>query len=375
MSNFVISCGGTGGHLSPGISLAERLIEQGHRCWLIISKKDVDTRLTRKYPQLDFVRAPGAAFSLYPWRLIKFFIQQFQLILFSFRLLRNKRPDTIVAFGGFITVGITLAGIIHGCPVAIHEANRKPGKATRYLRRLAHRLYLPEGVQLAGVPLQSIKHLGYPLRKGIRRTPKESARGNLRIDVSGKLLVVLGGSQGAQVLNEWVNEHFEKLGAEGISIYCVTGLGKGNNGVFEYRSATGEVVKAYYTTFSDNMGGVLSSADLVLSRAGAGTIAELMQCQTPSVLVPYPYATDNHQLANARFLEQLGGSMTIEQNQISDLYNEVVELIYNDWLLDKFRQNLRRLIRGNSAELIANDLEKLSSEYIEKHNSKAKEPA
>ncbi len=370
MSNFLISCGGTGGHLAPGISLAERLIEQGHRCWLIISKKEVDSRLTRKYPELDFVRAPGAAFSFSPLRLIKFFIQQFQLLIFSFKLLRNKRPDTIVAFGGFITVGITVAGIIHGCPVAIHEANRKPGKATRYLRGLAKRLYLPEGVQLAGVPLQSIKHFGYPLRKGIRRTPKENARSNLRIDVTGKLLVVIGGSQGAQALNEWVNANFEKLGAEGISVYCVTGLGKGNNGVFEYRSTSNEVVKAYYSTFCDNMGGLMSAADLVLSRAGAGTIAELMQCRTPSVLVPYPFATDNHQLANARFLEQLGGSLMIEQSQISSLYSEVIELIYNDWLLDKFRQNLQRLNLSNSAELIACDLEKLSSEFAKKNNGK-----
>lgn len=370
MSNFLISCGGTGGHLAPGISLAERLIEHGHQCWLIISKKEVDSRLTRDYPQLDFVRAPGAAFSFNPWRFVKFFIQQFQLLLFSFRLLRKTRPDTIVAFGGFTSVGIAIAGFIRGCPVAIHEANRKPGKATRYLRSLANRLYLPEGVQLAGVPLQSIKHFGYPLRKGIRRLPKESARRKMGIDVKGKLLVIMGGSQGAQALNEWVNMHFEKLGAEGISVYCVTGLGKGNNGVFEYRSDNGEAVKAYYTTFCDNMGHLLSSADLVLSRAGAGSIAELVQCHVPSALVPYPYATDNHQLANARFLEQLGCSVTIEQENMGDLFGEVIELIYNDWLLDKFRQNLQRLIRGNGAELIANDLEVICEEHIRKHRPK-----
>jgi UDP-N-acetylglucosamine--N-acetylmuramyl-(pentapeptide) pyrophosphoryl-undecaprenol N-acetylglucosamine transferase len=118
------------------------------------------------------------------------------------------------------------------------------------------------------------------------------------------------------------------------------------------------------------MGSLFSAADLVLSRAGAGTIAELMQCRAPSVLVPYPYATDNHQLANARFLEQLGGSLTIEQSQISGLYGEVIELIYNDWLLDKFRQNLQRLNLSNSAELIACDLEKLSSEFAKKDNGK-----
>ncbi len=370
MSNFVISCGGTGGHLAPGISLAERLIEEGHHCWLIISKKEVDSRLVRKYPQLDFVRAPGAGFSFSPLRFVKFFIQQFQLLIFAFSLLRNKRPDIIVAFGGFITVGITIAGVIHGCPIAIHEANRKPGKATRYLRGLVKRLYLPEGVQLAGVPLDSIKYFGYPLRKGIRRTPKELARRTLRIDVNGKLLVVLGGCQGAQVLNEWVNANFEKLGTEGISVYCVTGLGKGNNGVFEHRSTSNEVVKAYYSTFCDNMGVLMSAADLILSRAGAGTIAELMQCRVPSILVPYPNATDNHQLANARFLEQLGASLTIEQDQMEGLKSEVIELIYNDWLLDKFRQNLQRLNPSKSAELIVHDLENLSSKFTKKSNSK-----
>ena len=375
MNTFVISCGGTGGHLAPGIALAEHLTDRGYRCLLIVSRKEVDSRLARAYPQYEFVRAPGSAFSLRPVRLVSFLLHQCEALIFCIRYVRRQQPDVVVAFGGFLSPAVVLAAVLVGCPIALHEANRKPGKATMMLRRLADRMYLPEGVTLGGVQPQVVKHLGFPIRRAIKRLPKDAARQKLGMNISGKLLVIIGGSQGAKLLNDWVRERFDALASEGINVLCLTGLHHGSRGVFEHCSATGDRVQVSFLPFSDQMGDVLSSADLVVSRAGAGTIAELIECRVPSILVPYPYASDNHQLANARFHEQQGGCILVEQERINELYNEVIDLIFNDWLLEKFRQNLRRSSRLKSGAAIAGDLERLTLEFPKRARSEIEIPA
>jgi len=111
--------------------------------------------------------------------------------------------------------------------------------------------------------------------------------------------------------------------------------------------------------FCDRMGELLSAADLVVSRAGAGTLAELIRCEIPAILVPYPRAADDHQRANAAFFERQGGGIVVEQTQLDRLHAEVVDIIFNDWLLRKFRGNLQRMDRTNSLDLMLRDLEEI----------------
>ena len=108
MSSFLISCGGTGGHLSPGISLAEGLVAQGHTVRLLISEKKVDGRLIEKYPHFEFIRIPGTGFSLHPVKFCRCCASQLKGFLFSLRLVKEKRPDGIVGFGGFTSTGVVL---------------------------------------------------------------------------------------------------------------------------------------------------------------------------------------------------------------------------------------------------------------------------
>ena len=275
--------------------------------------------------------------------------------------LRKERPDLVIAFGGFVTSGIVLSAWSIGCPLALHEANRRPGKAIRLFRRLADRLYLPDGIRLARVAPQTVKYYGYPLRREICPMGREKARKLLNIDIKGKLLAVIGGSQGAEVLNQWVMENWELLAGEGINIYCVTGLGKGVESKMEMKGPGSVPISCHFTPFTDDMSAVLCGADLVVSRAGAGSIAEIVHCRVPSILVPYARASDDHQMANARFLEQHGGNVVLHQNQIDELKDEVLDLIFNDWLLRKFRNNLHKVERGVSVERIASDLEELAT--------------
>lgn len=359
MSRFLISCGGTGGHLSPGIALAEGLLKRGHQTTLLISHKKVDTRLIEKYPHLNFRRMPGAPFTLRPIGFVRFLIQQSLGFWESFNLVRTSRPNGIVGFGGFTTTSIILAGALFKVPVALHEANRVPGRAIRLLGRVARRVYVPAGVRLPDVRLSALYPMGLPVRKEIVRQSRDEARAALGLEPQQSVLVILGGSQGASKLNDWARHKTQSLAFDGVQVYCVTGLDKGEVGEKIFTSRSGQPVKMTFVPFSDRMGVLLSAADLVVSRAGAGTIAELIRCQTPAILIPYPHAADNHQWANARYFEQQGGGIVLSQDHIGDLTREVRDVIFNDWLMRKFRANLQRMDRANSLDEMLDDLEEL----------------
>jgi len=361
VSRFLISCGGTGGHLSPGISLAEGLAARGHESVLLISRKKVDTRLLEKYPHLRFERMPGTGFSLRPLRFFQCVVSQTHAFFFCLRLLRALRPDGIVGFGGFTSAPIVIAGRLLRVPAALHESNRVPGLAVRALGRFARRVYLPPGIRLTGVRAAATRHVGLPVRREFARLPQGAARAALGLDPNQKVLVILGGSQGSGALNDWARSRLESLASEGIQVYCVTGLGKGRDGAVAAKTKTGAPVHAHFVAFSDRIGELLSAADLVVSRAGAGTLAELIRCETPAILVPYPQAADDHQRANAAFFERQGGGIVLDQSQLGRLEAEVLDIIFNDWLLRKFRGNLQRMDRANSLELLLRDLEEITA--------------
>ena len=361
MSKFIIACGGTGGHLSPGIALAEALVARGHSATLFISHKDVDTRLVEKYPQLPAVRVASAPFGVRPDVLARFTGKQAQGLFFSWRYLKAHRPDAIIGFGGFTNAGVVLAGRMLNIPVALHEANRVPGRAIRQLSGLAARLYLPPGVRMPGIRGVTVRHTGLPVRNEITRLPRDVARAQLGVDPAQKLLVIIGGSQGASNLNQWAEQNLAAFALEDIQVYCITGLGKGVAGRRELHGKNGRTVHAWFEAFSDRVGVLLSAADLVLSRAGAGTIAELVRCETPAILIPYPHAADNHQWANATYFEQQGGGVVVAESALGGMRQEVLDVIFNDWMLNKFRANLRRMSQENSIEIIVHDLEDLAA--------------
>lgn len=364
---YVISCGGTGGHLAPGIALAEALTEQGHQCHLLISKKRVDARLIEKYTHLKFSPLPGAPFSLKPHKFIRFVMQQIMSLFYSFWFLGKTRPDMIIGFGGFSSAGMVVAGFLMGKPIVLHEANRPAGKTIRLLSGFAQRVYLPEGVVLKGIPPQTVRHCGFPLRKEMQRISREKARQELGLDIEGKLLLLVGGSQGALSFNQWVNDHFDKLCKEHINVYCITGMVHNQPVYLEKVSPAGRTIKAYFVPFSDQMPLVFSAADLAVSRAGAGTIAELIRFRLPSILVPYPFAADNHQHGNASFLERQGGAIVVDQKHFDKLFSEVMDMIFNDWFLEQLRGNLARLDEQDSLSLILKDMQtiKLVPEYAD----------
>ena len=194
MSRFLISCGGTGGHLAPGIALAEGLHARDHETRLLISEKKVDARLVEKYPALTFLRVPGSPFGWSPRILLRCLGSQFRGVRFCLQLARTWRPDVIVGFGGFTSAPAVLAGRLLGIPVALHEANRVPGRAVRTLGRFARRVYLPPGIELRSVPAGATRHVGLPVRHEVQRTDQVAARIALGLEPDCPVLAILGGS-------------------------------------------------------------------------------------------------------------------------------------------------------------------------------------
>ena len=359
MRNIVITCGGTGGHLTPGIALAQNLEEKGYPTWLFISQKSVDSRLARKYPKLSFRPMQGAPLIKSPIGILKFIFGFILSFIHSYRFYGKVGADALVGFGGFSSFGPAMAAKARGIPVFIHEANRSVGKAVRFLAKRSTRLYLPEGMHLEGISPEVIRNMGYPLRREFRRIPKERARKQLGIALTDRLLVIIGGSQGAVSLNKWVKNNLEELADDGISTYCLTGLKNESSGVIKLDGLGGHTITSKFISFTDEMNAVLSAADLVISRAGAGAIAEIIRCRIPSILIPYPYAADNHQTLNAEFLERKGGTIVCpEENIQNNLLSEVREVMYNEEFRTVLRRNLFALDSGDAACRMAEDLSK-----------------
>ena len=357
MKNIVIACGGTGGHLTPGIALAQSLEEKGYPTWLFTSQKEVDSRLASKYSKMSFIAMPGAPLIKSTRGILRFGKGFLHSFVRARRFYQKVGADLLVGFGGFSTFGPAVAARSLRIPIFVHEANRSAGRAIRFLAGRADRLYLPEGMRMDGISTNKTINIGYPLRQDFRRIPMERARKILGLSMSEKLLVVLGGSQGASSLNDWVKQNLHSLAEDGISVYCLTGLNKESSGTVQLEGIGGQVLTSRFVPFTDDMNIVLSAANLVVSRAGAGAIAEIIRCRVPSILVPYPFAADNHQQMNAAYLEAKGGTIVCPESKLfTSLLSEVREVMFNEEFRAILRRNLFALDSGDVALKMAWDI-------------------
>lgn len=345
--------------MTPGIAIAEELAGRGHACSLVVSRKKVDARLIRNYPGLEFLEAPGAPFSWHPVNLVKFFWVQMTAFAFALQLLKRVKPDLILGFGGFLTAGIALPGYVKGVPFALHEANRVVGRSNRFLSRFADRVFLPEGIRLPAVKPDRIRFAGLPLRREFEPLGKEEARRRLGIRPSGKLLVVFGGSQGAGALNRWAEANLRRFAEKGVSLYCLTGLNKVMPPEVRTETQAFGTVTSWFVSFSDSMPAVLSAADAVVSRAGAGSIGEIIRCRVPAILIPYPFARDDHQTANAEYVADRGAARVLQETQLSTLFDEVNPLLFQTETVAQMRDGQSRLDRPEEARVLVDALQDL----------------
>ena len=333
MSRVLLACGGTGGHLAPGIALAEKLHARGVETLLLVSRKTVDSRMLARYPHLQFRAGRGRGFGPSLLDRILFLPSMVWALLDALWVVLSFRPNALACFGGFMSVGPAVACWLARVPVHLHEANMRAGKAIRWLAPLATSVHAPPATGLRSKYLRSG---GFPLRAEIQPLSIDQARGELHFPTSGKLILVVGGSQGANALTRWVEVSAPALAKLGCHVLCLTGP----NGS-ERSEQYGEAV-IRYVPFCDRMAAAYSAADIAVSRAGAGTLAELAACRTPAILVPYPRAADDHQTANARAREVVGASLLCPESELAGLLPIIERLIAQPQLLTQMREALVR---------------------------------
>lgn len=349
---IIVAGGGTGGHLFPGIAVAEELRSGGKAEVLFIgTDRKINTEVLRRYGfTLQTIQAEGIKGRGLIGGLRALFMVP-RAIFQTLAILRGFRPHLVLGVGGYVSGPATLAGWLTGIKTAIQEQNAVPGLTNRILGHIANRIFISYPESKDYFPAQKTVLTGNPIRRDLfRSVAKDSgAKGLFTI-------LILGGSQGAHRLNEIVAEALAKLGDLRDSLRFIHQTGEKDEGwVQEAYHQAG--VKGEVAAFIKDMGWAYGQADLVLCRAGASTLAELTALGKPSLLVPYPYAANNHQEVNARCLEKAGAARVFTQSVLRPeiLANEI-RWLYRDREALRAMAN-RALERGqaNAAALITRE--------------------
>lgn len=248
------------------------------------------------------------------------------------RLLRSARPDVVVGFGGYVSLPIGLAAVMAGVPLVLHEQNSVPGLANKLLARWAEAV----GVTYeASAPYlrraRRVVFTGNPVRPAVLEADRERGRRNLDLDPDATMLLVFGGSRGARHLNDTlVRLAPDLMRRPSLQVLHVAGRIEAASVAERVSAALGGTTSRYRVVdYVDAMGDAIAAADVVVARAGATSIAEMTAIGRASVLVPYPYATDDHQTLNARTVEQAGGALVVSDADLdTELFSHhVVRLI------------------------------------------------
>jgi UDP-N-acetylglucosamine--N-acetylmuramyl-(pentapeptide) pyrophosphoryl-undecaprenol N-acetylglucosamine transferase len=305
---IMIMAGGTGGHVFPALAVAEYLRQQGWRVVWLGAKTGMEATLVPKHGyEVAWVRFSGLRgkgpmrAALLPFNLLVAFWQ-------SARAIFAQRPDVVLGMGGYISFpGGMMASLLHR-PLVIHEQNSIAGLANKVLARLADKVLEGFPGSLPGAQLS-----GNPVRKEIAALAAPRARWAAR---AGRLkLLVLGGSLGAQALNEAVPQALALLQEETRPEVTHQAGEKNIEALRAGYAAAG--VRAETLAFIDDMARRYGEADVVICRAGALTVAELACAGVASILVPFPHAVDDHQSANAKFLSARGAAILLPQAELS----------------------------------------------------------
>ncbi len=309
--------GGTGGHLFPAIATAEALCRRcpGTKILFVGTHRKMDqSSLAQAGFTIRAIHCKGVkgknvlalmeALALLPLSLVE---ALWQIIRF--------RPQLVVGVGGYVTGPVVLAAKIMGVPSLIHEQNSVPGLANRKLGRLATKVCLSLPASKRFFPAEKTVLTGNP----VRNTILELAAGPVRKIGIPVTILILGGSLGAHRVNELVVEAVTKHGSSlpaGMQIIHQTGVADEESVRAAYEQAG---VKASVAAFFTDMAEVYGKSDLLVSRAGATTLAELAVLGKPALLIPYPFAADNHQEQNARYYAEDGGAMVLVERELTPL--------------------------------------------------------
>lgn len=359
---FVIACGGTGGHLFPGIAVAEVLRSRGHETLLFISEKQVDSLAAEGYGHLRFEKIPSMAMPR-PWsaKMPGFLLGFAKGYRRCANLIRDFKADVILGMGGFTSTAPLIAGWRQGCRTYVHESNAIPGKANLLNARFCRKVLVgwQECASHFKKTGREIIVTGTPLRPRLLIHPKsEDAVRFFGLDPERRILAVMGGSQGARRLNQLVCAARPALEAAGIGIIHITGPADFAEMV-KMTPGAAAIEGHSLRPFLAEMENAYAAADIVLCRSGASTLSELAAFGLPSVLVPYPFAAADHQTLNARIFSEAGAAECWPQGELdeSTFPARLLALCGDDAKLKGMRDKMRELGKTDAALRVCEVLE------------------
>ena len=359
---FVIAGGGTGGHLFPALAVGEVLLERGHEVIVFISEKDVDALATKDRTEFRFEKLPSIGMPKLFSPAILGFLKRFNDSLSPCRRLYRKfQPDAVLGMGGFTSTAPILAGRMRKIPTFVHESNAIPGKANRLNARMTDAVLLGFEDCARYFPKSRHQVTGTPIRKSLaQRVPREEALAAFGLSPERKTLLVMGGSQGAHGINEAAIKAMPLLKELPLQVIHLTGANDEQVAAANYRR---EEIPAHVAAFCHQMELAYSAADVALSRSGAASLSELSHFGIPSLLIPYPFAAENHQALNAAIFAREGAAVVVEQGQVSveTFAREIGALLRDEGRLEKMSQCARALAPKNAAECVADTVEHAAS--------------
>jgi len=342
----LIAAGGTGGHVIPALAVAEQLREAGHKVVWVGTRKGIESRLV---PQAGFdiewlsvtgLRGKGAStLLLAPFRLLHACWQAGAVVL-------RHQPKVLMGMGGFVTGPAGLMAKLLGKKLVIHEQNAIAGTTNKLLSRLADRVLT--GMPSAFATGVDSEYVGNPVSASfISSDGKDSEENSTG---ATRNILIVGGSQGAKIFNEIVPDCMPEFA--NVQVWHQTGKSGLESTEAAYKKAG---VQAKVTPFIDDMASAYAWSDLVISRAGAMTVAELAASGSASVLVPYPHAIDDHQTANSQALVDGGAAVLLPQTEFTKtkLKSLLNELLQDSPRLHKMAEAARRFSKPNATQLVA----------------------
>jgi len=353
-----IACGGTGGHLFPGLAVAEQLTQRGCAVALLISPKDVDQQAVQSAQGLEIVTLPAVGLQN---RNYFAFAASFLKSLFAARkIFRRRKPDAVLAMGGFTGAPPVWVGMEIGARTFLHESNTIPGRANRLLARFVDEAFVGFPEAATRLKARKITPTGTPVRPQFspdagRRTPDANCRQALGLDPDRLTVLVVGGSQGASGLNEMILSALPLLAKKDWQWLHLAGA---RDFVKVKAAYAARGLSAVVKPFLAEMDLALGAATVAVSRAGASSLAELAAMRLPSLLVPFPAAANNHQFQNARAFEATRAARLLEQKGATaeKVAEAVAELVENREALFQMRTALAQWHSPKAAERIAENI-------------------
>jgi UDP-N-acetylglucosamine--N-acetylmuramyl-(pentapeptide) pyrophosphoryl-undecaprenol N-acetylglucosamine transferase len=359
LQRVILTTGGTGGHIFPALAVAEYLAANHPGCRILFvgGEKGPEKKLVHdaEIPGLEFMALPAAGVMGRGLRSLQAMAWMGKSLTRSLGIMGRFKPQVVLGLGGYAGFVPVLAARLRRVPSAIHEQNSVLGLTNKTLARWVQKIFLsfPETTGMKNG--SRIVITGNPVRESIRSLRTTQSPGPAR----KRRLLILGGSQGAHGINEAVIQSLPGFQASGLIIRHQTGEQDFQTVQKAYAQRS---YQAQVEPFIRNMAEAYGECDLVLCRAGASTLAELTVAGKPSILIPFPYATGDHQTKNAKTMERLGASMILYQNQLAELsLAGIIDDLFNmPGKLEKMSSAAWKCGRPEAAAAIAAEMKKLA---------------